>query len=514
MSSLNRCYLAAYIALIGLPLGCARYERRVLTLESFADEWSLRPLDVESTRTYFSSLASGDAATESSKFDASDGLSLAEAEAVALHFNPQLRIARASADVPLASAQESGWWPDPQFQAGVLRFVNRGGPTGGFKFDGGSFDGVNSRALGPGGLNNNSVERTPPGFRRVDGGDFIDDPWIVNASLSITVPISGRLAVEQDLRWADYSAAWRQVAIAEWELLLRLRSEWLAWSVTNERLALSRDYSERINVASEVAGRLASVGELKSTDARVLEIERARIRAAIQALENRAEQQRLGLFALVGVAPDAPVRLNAGLFQPDVGVAHAGRRAAILGNHPRIVAARAEYEVAEQSLRLEIRKQYPDLNLGPSFSLEEGFSRVGLGIGLPLPLWNRNRQGIAEAFAERDAAAARAETTVQLTIGELAMMEAQLGFADDRLALLKAELAPLVDKQIEETRTPLDLGEVDVLVLREALRASLEAKLDILDATLARAQAANALQQMLTPRWVAASKANGGEKSE
>ncbi|MCA9256646.1 MAG: hypothetical protein KDA33_13450, partial [Phycisphaerales bacterium] len=73
---------------------------------------------------------------------------------------------------------------------------------------------------------------------------------------------------------------------------------------------------------------------------------------------------------------------------------------------------------------------------------------------------------------------------------------------------------PLVDRQISETRTLLDLGEIDVLVLREALRASLEAKLDILDATLARAQAANTLEQMLAPRWVAASKADRAEESE
>ncbi|MCB9858375.1 MAG: TolC family protein [Phycisphaerales bacterium] len=514
MNDIKRHASFACLLLIGVSFGCVSYERRPLALESFADKWSSRPLDVEPTRAYLSSLVGDGSAPAHVAFDASDGLSLAEAEAVALHFNPQLRVVRASADVPLASAQEAGWWPDPQFQAGVLRFVNRGGRTGGFKLDNGSFDGVNTRALGPGGLNNNSVERTPPGFRRVDGGDFIDDPWIVNASLSITVPISGRLAVERDLRWADYGAAWRQVAIAEWELLIQLRSNWLAWSVTNKRLSMSREYAERIGAAAEIAGRLASVGELKSTNARVLEIERARMRTAIQALENQAEQQRLGLFGLMGVAPEAPVRLNAELFQPEIGVMTNDRRATLLAGHPRILAARADYEVAEQSFRLEIRKQYPDLNLGPSFSLEEGFSRAGLGFGLPIPLWNRNRQGIAEAFAEREAAKSRAETTVQSAIAELALIETQLAYADDRLAMLKSELAPLVDKQIEETRTLLDLGEVDVLVLREALRASLEAKLDILDATLARAQAANSLQQMLAPRWVAVDHAQRAEEQE
>jgi len=498
----------------GLLTGCAHYERRELTLERFAESWPGQALDVPTVRAYYGALPERRGAQHIASFDVDDGVSLAEAEAIALHFNPDLRQSRAAAGVPLASAEEAGWWPDPQFQAGVLRFVNRGGRPGGFKFDNGSFDGVNSRALATGGLNNNSVERTPPGFRRIDGGNYVNNPWIVNASLSVTLPISGRLAVEQDARWADYTVAWRDVAIAEWALLVELRSAWFAWSVTEERLALSRDYAERIGAAAEIANRLASVGELKTTDARVLEIERARIRTTIQALENTLAQQRLELLAMMGVAPNAPAQLVPAIFQTDVDVARPDREAALLAKHPRVLSAKAAYEAAEQSLRLEIRRQYPDLNLGPSFSIEEGLSRAGLGIGLPLPLWNRNRQGIAEAYAEREAAQARSERVVQKVIGELASVETRLAYADERLTLLKTELAPLVDRQISETRTLLDLGEIDVLVLREALRASLEAKLDILDATLARAQAANALEQMLAPRWVAASRADRAEDSE
>lgn len=513
VNRLHRRLLFILVFSISIATGCATYERLPIELSSLAREWSSSPLDVEPVRAYLDALARPAEASGPARFDERDGLSLAEAEAIALHFNPQLRQLRSEANVPLASAKEAGWWPDPQFQAGVLRFVNRGGPTGGFKLDGGSIDGINTRALGTGGLNNNSLERTPPGFRRVAPGDYVDDPWIVNASLSITLPISGRLAVEKDVRWAEYAVAWRQVAIAEWELLIRLREQWLAWSVTQEQLRLSHDYQTRIAASSGVARRLSSVGELKTTDARVLDIELARLRAAIQALENQAAQQRLALLATMGVVPDAPVALNADVFQSRVDEAPGNRRERLLQNHPRVCAALAAYEVAEQALRLEVRKQFPDLNLGPSFSLEEGFSRAGLGFGLPIPLWNRNRQAVATAFAEREAARSRAESAMQRVISELAQAETRLAFADERLTLLQTELAPLVDKQIEETRTLLEIGEVEVLVIREALRASLETKLEVLNATLARAQAANALQQMLNPRWVAtAAETEGGHE--
>lgn len=488
-------------------VGCARYERRPIDVAALSKDWAEQPLDVESVRDYMAALAGHSDSNAPPTFNAEDGFTLAEAEAVALHFNPRLRQMRAEAGVPLATARESGWWPDPQFQASVLSFVNRGRPTR-FKLDGGSFDGVNTGVIGPGGFSASGIEQTPPGLRRVEGNS-IADPWIIDASLSITLPISGRLAVEQDVRWAEYDATWRSIAISEWKLLVNLRSKWLAWSVTQRRLQVSREYAGRIDAASKIAERLSSVGELKTTDARVLEIESARLRASIQALTNQSAQQRLSLLALMGIVPDAPVRLIDEVFQSRVGVAKNQRRGVLLAHHPQVLATQAAYEVAEQALRLEVRKQFPDLNLGPSFSFEEGFSRAGLGVGLPLPMWNHNRQAVAEAFAERDAARSRAETVVQRVVAELAQSETRLAFADERLALLESELAPLVDKQIEETRTLLDLGEVDVLVLREALRASLETKLDILDATLARAQAANELQQMLAPRWVASAGAEG-----
>ena len=101
-------------------IGCQSYQRQPLDLTDYASQWAARSLNVEAVGTYAASLA--DAADSPAPFDSKDGLSLNEAEAVALHFNPQLLIARSQADVPLAGAEEAGWWPDPDFQVQVLRY--------------------------------------------------------------------------------------------------------------------------------------------------------------------------------------------------------------------------------------------------------------------------------------------------------------------------------------------------------------------------------------------------------
>ncbi|MCH8252063.1 MAG: TolC family protein [Planctomycetes bacterium] len=491
----NALLLAMIVVCVG---GCQSYDRRPLELTEYEHEWAGRSLDVEPILSYAASLV--DVAEAQAPFDAGDGLSLGEAEAVALHFNPRLRVARAEAKVPLASAKEAGWWPDPQFRAQVLRFVDRGDKTR-FKLDTPSFDGVNAGGL----------ETTPTGFRRVED-DFIDDPWILNASLSITIPISGRLGVEKDLGWAQYSAAWRRILVAEWELLTRLRGAWLEWSTAHERLSVTREYVENLESIADIATQLMGAGEMKPTEERLLRIELARRRTNMLAFEREVERHRLTLFAMMGLSPAAPVALNPDVFIASIDVPPDRQTAEVLSHHPLIKSVEADYETAEQQLRLEIRLQYPDLDIGPSYSIEEGLSRFGLGFGFPLPIWNRNRQAIAEAVAAREAAQVAAETTIERVLSQLAQARSRMTFAGRQRAMLLEEVAPLVDKQVSDSRVLLGLGEVDVLLLRDALTGSLETKLELMDVTLAEAKAANDLQQMVRPRWFTPSEAESKEK--
>ncbi len=74
--------------------------------------------------------------------------------------------------------------------------------------------------------------------------------------------------------------------------------------------------------------------------------------------------------------------------------------AAVLKCHPAIRRRAAEYEVAEASLRLEVRRQYPDIQLGPALGMEDGQGRGGVGFSVPLPILNANRRGIAELGLE------------------------------------------------------------------------------------------------------------------
>jgi hypothetical protein len=115
--------LQAFTACLFLLAGCAHYERRPLTLHRCAEDRMAQAFHAEPFRDFAERL---DDAGQVEAFDPKDGLGPAEAEVVALPLNPQLRLAPAQAQVPLAGAREAGWWPDPELPTQVLRYPERG----------------------------------------------------------------------------------------------------------------------------------------------------------------------------------------------------------------------------------------------------------------------------------------------------------------------------------------------------------------------------------------------------
>lgn len=436
-----------------LPIiGCQAYQPKPLDLQQHARDWAQRSLDDPAIVEAAARLATpgdGDAV-----YDAADGLTLREAEPVALVYNADLRAQRLRAKVPLAGAEFAGLWDDPELDGDLLRFTQS-----------------------------------------------VDDPWITGVGLSFTVPLSGRLRVEEDQAWAEVEHAWLIAAQAEWALLAELRAQWVAWSALHLRLEATRDYLEELEPLAQMVDRLVEAGEVDPASARLLAIDAAGRRLDQARLEAQEQLARLGLHALLGLTPDAAVVLVPTMPEGSGDAGEAMSPVDALAGHPDLLLARAAYANAELALERELVKQYPDLQIGPRLEDEEGQSRIGVGFGLPLPLWNRNQRGIAEATAARDATAAEAQATLQRLSAELVAARTNLASADRHAAMTQETLVPMAEQQVRALRGLAELGEVDVLLLREALSSVTEARLAVIDAVEQRASAAARLQSLTNPRW-------------
>jgi cobalt-zinc-cadmium efflux system outer membrane protein len=207
---------------------------------------------------------------------------------------------------------------------------------------------------------------------------------------------------------------------------------------------------------------------------------------------SEAEQE---IRALLGIAPKAPARL---LHTLTPGI-HPKTSAPLEKTSPTLRRLEAEYAVAELTLLREIRKQYPDIALGPQFEREDDQSKIGIAGAIPIPILNSNKGGIATARAERELARAAYETGIERLEGRLATLRARLTGTRAARTALESNVVPLVDRQLTDAQRLVELGEGGSLVLLESLTRAHQAKLDLIEALHDERSAENEIRHLLGP---------------
>jgi len=436
---------AALLGVLALAAGCQHYEPRPLDLDGHSDAWRGRAAGDDSVRAFADQLA---VLGQSSGFDLSDGLDLAEAEVVALVYNPDLRLARLRVGVAAATVEHAEVWADPEFSLDFLRVT-----------------------------------------------EAVADPWVITPGLALTIPISGRLEAEKARADAALRKSLIEVAEEEWATRLRLRRAWAQWSAAVFRGEQIEALLATIEPLALSTGRLARAGELPSTEAGLFAIEQATQRQALTHARGEATEWLHRIRMLIGLAPDAPLQCTPTLYS------QAGRDPRIadcLG----IARLREAYEIAEQTLLREVRRQYPDLVIGPLYESDQGQSRIGFFGALPLPVFNGNRQAIAEARAAREVARAAYEIEYERLAGSLAVMRARLETARAARKAMEGDVVPLVDRQLDAARRVFELGEGGTLVLLESLVQAGRVRLALIDARLSEMLATTDVASLSVPAGV------------
>jgi outer membrane protein TolC len=377
---------------------------------------------------------------------------MAEGEVVALVYNPDLRVARLKAGVAKATAEHAGRWDDPELSIDVLK-VTEGVPS----------------------------------------------PWVVGSALSLTIPISGRLQVEKSRAEAAAHSELARVAEEEWKTLTDLRKAWLTWSANRLRLEETERIVGSLDSVVETTGQLAEAGELPRTESALFKIEQESRKADVARLRGQVNEGEQEIRSLLGISPTAPAKLV-----PTLASTSGKERSKLEESNPTLIRLQSDYAVSELTLLREIRKQYPDLQLGPQYEDDQGQSKIGMIGAIPIPILNSNKGGIAAARAEREVARAAFETELERAEGRLAGMRARLEGTRSRRQSINSNIVPLVDRQIEDAQRLLELGESGSLVLLESLVRAHEAKLDLIEVRLEESTTQTDIRHLLGPDRLAA----------
>jgi cobalt-zinc-cadmium efflux system outer membrane protein len=328
-------------------------------------------------------------------------------------------------------------------------------------------------------------------------------PWIPEGVLDIPIETAGKRGYRvAQARHLSEAARWNIVSAA-WGVRSGLRRAYIDFFAARENESLLEALR---SIQAEILKILEA--QLEAGEAALYDVTQARISldgsrlAALEAAKQRAQAQ-VRLAGAIGLAPGAISGISVsfdGLFEVRADLpASEARRRALLGRAD-ILSSLSEYEASQSALQLEIAKQYPDLNIGAGYQLDQTNSKWTLSLGLVLPIINRNRGQIAEAEARRREAGARFLELQARVIEEIDTAAAAARAAVDK-AKTAAELRESLKKREEASGVRYGLGEIsrlELLSLQLEIATSDLARLGaVVDAQRAVGDLENAIQSPL-----------------
>ena len=431
-------------------VGCQSYEPAPLNIGSYRHSLETRLIEIEPV-TEFVNRINATIHTPVT-FDISDGISSEEGEVFALFYNPELRLARLEAGVALANFETAGLWEDPVF----------------------GFDGA-------------EISSPSAPFKFGLMGNF-------------TIPISGRLKIEKTRAGSAYETSMRTLVNDEWNLRAKVRSKWAHWTSAKLEVNIIEDVVIQLEQIISIANSLREAGEINRVEHRLLQVALAssKVHQTEAMLQERTEE--FALLGLLGLPLNNAAALNP-LFPTIATKVVQDETVRIIDANTELAIVFSKYKTAEESLRLEIKKQYPDIVIGSGYGSEFNDHRVLFGLSIPLSIWNRNQAGIAKAKAKREVARAEAETTFARIDRELAHANASLLLIQTQHAYYKNEIVPLLIQQTRDIKAIIELGEVDTFILLETITQQHEAKHRLLELQVAELDAKITVLNILGPDY-------------
>ncbi|HZM01790.1 MAG TPA: TolC family protein [Candidatus Saccharimonadales bacterium] len=302
-------------------------------------------------------------------------------------------------------------------------------------------------------------------------GNF--SPWMPAIVFDLPLETAGKRKkrMEQALHLSD-AARWN-IATVAWQVRGEVRANLLELYTARETQALAAAQAAAQADAVRLLEGQAKAGSVSAFEASQTRMALDRARLTEQQARGAEATARAALAVAMGVPSSALKDISfdfAALRNyPKTLTLRAARQQAVL-HRPDILAALSEYEASQDTLRLEIARQYPDVHLNPGYLWNQGNqgdSEWQLGLSVELPVFNRNQGPVAEAQARRISAAARFRALQAKVLGEVDLALAGYQSALQESAVVQTFSETLRDR-LDSVLAQQKAGEADPLTVANA----------------------------------------------
>lgn len=237
-------------------------------------------------------------------------------------------------------------------------------------------------------------------------------PWTAGALIEFIYEFQGKREARIARARAQMEAARVHVRETAWDLRASLHSACLDYYRALQQEKLAGNRLALLSQKLEVLQARNKLGEAGTAAVTRVDLDMQQARLAVADAKARLGDFRHRLTSLTGLSP-GEFRNVEFSFDNFKGLAETGRinkadlQESALLHRTDITRALYEYKAVEQGLKLEIEKQYPDLDLTPGLIFDQGDKLWTLGTSWMLPLFHLNQGPINEALARRKLMQAR-----------------------------------------------------------------------------------------------------------
>lgn len=311
------------------------------------------------------------------------------------------------------------------------------------------------------------------GFSATKAEGGVPQPWTLTYGLSFPIELGGKRKARVRQARLGVEAAELNVADTAWRLRSNLRAALVDWQMAR---AASMNADEEAQLRGDLQGiqerrfQLGQIGAPERATA-VLEAQRAAAAKLTSATDLQRAEAALALAA--GVQP-APLHARlaeepAPNLSPSTPVTPEDTAALIHRLDVRRVLI--AWDQNEAALDAALAGRFPNLSIGPGYSLDQGVKKWSLGLSVDLPIFDRKQGPIAEALARRGVIEAQLRQTESRALSDAGLASARLSAAMSRLQAQDESLAQQ-QTRLAAAQRAFDLGGSD---RAELLAAKLEA---------------------------------------
>lgn len=284
--------------------------------------------------------------------------------------------------------------------------------------------------------------------------------------LGFSIPLGPRLARNDDLNKAKEIQAYNNIVIEHRKLYLELRKAFINYQLSQKSLEVIFKLEKTLELSKKTTEKLIQLGSATKLGLSQVNLQLNELKIQKLEYKSQLEESLATLATLLDVPSKDISKLKAVNFQhKDISLSTAKIKKLALDNNLDLVSEEMEFHLADFELKLELAKQYPDLNFGVSSEDEVGEKKRTFSVpfSIELPVFDRNQHSISEALSNRQikienykAILADTLTAIDKTIKQYKNSRAKIKLIDERII-------PLAKETVADAEKSLKFGSIDVL---------------------------------------------------